>query len=294
MENQTSDSATFAFNIYYNYVLAFKSEMGKIDSLLQRQRCLKEFRELKGKTAELDKKALIRGWLMIKTMRELPVAVYPDLAQSAIFIAPVMSYYALHGIGISLLSITGIPPRRHATFLSSMSDLVKNKRLMPYPFNIWCNGLSRESDYTRYDDSSVNVKELRSLKPQTKPQTHEDMEKYIRKALLTTRDDNLDDKFNEFKKREMIGRLSTDRKREIERGVSPTTVFDFIYRMRRKTNYKDPSMYHPGEHDEIVAKSHYENLFMITRGLAKLLDNIIKKRIGTQQYKQLLKEIKIK
>ena len=45
------------------------------------------------------------------------------------------------------------------------------------------------------------------------------------------------------------GFLGKQRQIEIARNVAPTTVFDYLYRARIKSNYEDPAMYHQGSDD---------------------------------------------
>ena len=61
-----------------------------------------------------------------------------------------------------------------------------------------------------------------------------------------------------------------------------TSVFDFFYRIRVRSNYDDPEMYIYGQTDADTAQRHYQHLLKVTKALGKCLENVIGQKCGVK------------
>lgn len=84
--------------------------------------------------------------------------------------------------------------------------------------------------------------------------------------------------------------LSRIEKTKIAGNLHPTSIFDFLYRIRVRTNYDNPEMYIYGQDDESSAQNHYKNLLRLTLDLAAVLERIIERKIGVDAFQRLVKE----
>lgn len=291
--------AQVAIRTYYVYIKAFTIKTGDIDELKTRQDDLQAFKHLqrskKIKFGQL-KQSLYRGWLTLKALKVLPVGDYPELATTANFWAPVQAYYASHGLGMAtLIALGDDPPQNHRAFRAAMTNQIV-KRLIPYPFNITCQGNSSEKKGTAvaFHNCSVDVAEVRKTSNLENP-FYSNQEALIAKALMSTRNRLLAEMFNEarrkkIKKGKIRRNLPSSEKTQIAEKLHRTSVFDFLYRIRVRSNYDDPEMYIYGQGDEATAQNHYENLVQMTCSLARLMERIIEKKIGADAFQGFVKE----
>jgi len=112
---------------------------------------------------------------------------------------------------------------------------------------------------------------------------------------MTTRNRLLAESFRDargksIKKGKRRRNLTSAEKTKIAGKLHPTSVFDFLYRIRVRSNYDDPEMYIYGQGDEATAQSHYKNLVQLTADLAAALGRIIERKIGSDAFRGLVKE----
>jgi hypothetical protein len=289
--------ATRSLRTYYVYVQAFSLLIP--NDLAAAQVHLPSFQKLQRSSlppTDIIEKALFRGWLTLRAMEILPIAQYPELAMTANFWAPVQAYYALHGIGLACLAaLQTTAPDDHRAFRAAAGEQLVI-RLLPYPFNIWCNGLAVADADRPFElgNCKVSVAQVVSASNLENPSRH-NAETLAAKALHTTRKKFLDDQFDKMRaKRVKPGKgrrnLKRDEKIRAEQNLHPTSVFDFFYRIRVRSNYDDPEMYIYGQTDADTAQRHYKHLLNVARALGTCLENVIAKKCGAK----LLEESKRK
>lgn len=288
--------AQVAIRTYYVYIKAFTIKTGDLDELKKRQDDLPAFKDLQ-RSKKIDfgqlKQSLYRGWLTLKALKLLPVSDYPELATTANFWAPVQAYYAAHGLGMAALVALGDnPPQNHRSFRAAATNQIVN-RLLPYPFNIRCKGNPSEKKgvAVAFENCSVDVAKVRKTSSLENP-FYSNQEALIAKALMTTRNRLLAEMFNDarrkkIKKGKIRRNLPSSEKTQIAGKLHPTSIFDFLYRIRVRSNYDDPEMYIYGQGDEATAQNHYRNLLSLTGSLAAVLERIIEKQSGARLFQQL-------
>lgn len=291
--------AQVAIRTYYVYIKAFTIKTGDLEELKKRQDDLQAFKNLTvSKTNKVDrvKQSLYRGWLTLKALKVLPVSDYPALATTANFWAPVQAYYAAHGLGMAALAALGDnPPQNHRSFRAAATNQIVN-RLIPYPFNISCTGNPSEKKgvAVAFEDCSVDVAKVRKTSSLENP-FYSNQEGLIAKALMTTRNRLLAEMFNDarrkkIKKGKMRRNLPSSEKTVIAGKLHPTSIFDFLYRIRVRSNYDDPEMYIYGQGDEATAQNHYKNLLQLTADLAAVLERVIERKVGVDGFQRLVTE----
>ena len=100
---------------------------------------------------------------------------------------------------------------------------------------------------------------------------------------MTTRSRLLAEIFNDargrnVKKGKQRRNLTNNEKTKIAEKLHPTSIFDFLYRIRVRSNYDDPEMYIYGQGDKSTA-NHYKNLLRLTADLVAVLERIIERKI---------------
>ena len=293
--------AQVTLRTYYVYIQAFTIKAGGPKELKEQQNDLSAFKNLQvTRTIRADpvKQSLYRGWLTFKALTVLPVGDHPELATTANFWAPVQAYYAAHGLGMAaLIALGDDPPQNHRAFRAAMANQIV-KRLIPSPFNITCRGntLDRKDDTIAFDNCSVEVSRVRQTSNLENPM-YASQEALIAKALITTRSRLLEEMFDDARRRDVKKgkrrrNLDSSEKQQIEGRLHPTSIFDFLYRIRVRSNYDDPEMYIYGQGDESTAQNHYRNLLQLTTNLVAVLERIVERKIGPKPFQELKEQFK--
>ena len=285
--------ARFALKTFYNYIMAYALEIGAIDKILEKQRQLRGFCSLQqgNRNASELRTPFFRGHLTLKAMAKL--GEYPDIAVAAVHWAPVLSYYAVHGIGLAaLISLHCTPPKSHQKFCSIVTTKIV-KHLLPSPFNISCT--SRRSWHPNtspgmdnFDGDPCKISDLNQL---SNPRYIPNKLMMVAKALTSTRKERLDHKIREkgktgVRKGRQRRNLNKRDKDQVDADLWNTTVFDFLWRMRFRSNYESPDMYFFGLTEE-TAVTYYGNLLLVTRALCECLNAIVLTQIGDSEFEQL-------
>ena len=296
--SKDSDSEK-ALRTYYNYIRAIsavlEAKYGRNypPRLLQAQASLPSFQAIphSGVADDELKTCYRRGLFTLEAMKRLPVEQFPQLALSANFWLPVQAYYASHGIGLAtLLSLNGQRPQYHSAFLSQISKTVQE--LFPFPLNVTVGGCRPNFVVSQVSVSPQELSQQSNLEypPYRRPEV------LMAKSLSTTRQRALDEKLSEARRKKVATKhrrrnLKTHEKANIVARLHNTTIFDFLYRIRIRSNYDDPDMYIFGQSDAAEAVRHYHNLLGLTESLIRCCEAIIRSRVGTNNFETLKKRI---
>ena len=274
---QISDSRA-AISTYSNYSAAWCLWTDPQHTPREAQSRLEAFSQLQPSSrcdVEFVRQHLLRGYLTLKLIQDVPVNEKPDFAMTSALWLPVQTYYAVHGFGMAFLAAkygADDLPRTHGGFMKrSAEDIVR--RLLPSPFSAILQGGYRGYKYLQ--PHLINIRDDRmyihsGLNLAGPDETTRDA--HIAQCLNTTRgrliSTKLDDERARLQKqRKRRARLRKERQLEIVRTVAATTVFDYLYRARLKSNYEDPTMYHEGSDEADALLELVRN----TRRLAAML-----------------------
>jgi hypothetical protein len=167
---------------------------------------------------------------------------------------PTQAYYAVfHSIlGLAIASGQTVP-RDHAAALK-VAGKVAERGALPPPWDAWCGGCPQTGSCTfgGLNPSSASVHVL----SRPEPGTSEDR---LAMFLRTTRQKELERRFNQERLRKPEpGRtrrnLTRADKEGMARSMAPTTIFDVLWRMRKKANYEDADTFVLGAAGDLDAR----------------------------------------
>jgi hypothetical protein len=152
--------------------------------------------------------------------------------------AQVKSYYACTRMaGAWLLVRDGGTPDNHSGLLRAFSAQVKGTKLYPSPWSLCCSGRYPEVEYLGFPRTPEWVSPLAATG-----------DRYDRTAMMlrTTRERDIERLVEIVKKKRRMRRAPNGERKRQDECLLPTTVFDFTWRMRTRSNYGDPAMFYVG------------------------------------------------
>ena len=175
----------------------------------------------------------------------LPTKIDEEFTRYSLHWAPVQAYYAIY------LSLRGlfesckdISNNTHRSTLVKVSDWITKRSLFPYPWSCFCTGMS--------DLKNVKFHCFKGDIPKVSPlsiPTLSDLEGHYAMFLKTTRDRQFDKKKENAKHiKTKSGKpkksFSVQDKTRLDQELTPTTLFDGMYRLRIKSNYEEAETYY--------------------------------------------------
>ena len=112
------------------------------------------------------------------------------------------------------------------------------------------------------------------------PEHIENLAAFVGKSLSTTRQEFLAARFEGRRNKEKRERLTHELKNQCCQNEHPTSICDFLYRLRLRSNYYNPDMFLFAPTDQESAVKGYQELLRLTELLVAGLDTLIEKRIG--------------
>lgn len=236
-------------------------------------------RALDPTTTQEVRRSLERSWGLLRAAW-MP-GEFDDFVPEFNAMIPVAAYYAVfHGLHAAIPTVLGHPgPETHRGVLNDASALV-GRGLLPWPWSAMCSGLPDEGEeiYSGFPATPSASSNLANLEAVALPDR-------IAQLLRTTRGNELDRRFDDERKRgKRPGRsrrnLTSQHKRDVATRMPGTTVFDFLWRIRKKANYEGSDAF-------VLGALHSEDASRFGGALAELadltvfsLEALIKSRIG--------------
>lgn len=153
--------------------------------------------------------------------------------------AQVKAYYASSRVaGAWLLARDGNVPENHSGLLRAIAAQVSAMRLYPMPWALCCTSLVPSPTYSGFaSEPSTGFSNLAS-----------DVDRHDRTAMMlrTTRERDVDRQVQVVKRQRRRQRAPKGEYARQDLVLAPTTVFDFAWRMRTRSNYGDPAMFYVG------------------------------------------------
>jgi hypothetical protein len=152
--------------------------------------------------------------------------------------AQVKAYYANTRMATAwLMARDGNAPDNHARLLRAISAQVTQQQLFPCPWSLCCTSRFPEAKYTGFAAPPRPISSLAL-----------NGDRYDRTAMMlrTTREREIERLVNETKKQRRLKRAPNGETTKQDRTLRATTVFDFAWRMRHRSNYGDPAMFYVG------------------------------------------------
>lgn len=235
---------------------------------------------------KLDAKALTALGASMKTSwgmagrlrRELEE---PEFDREANAWLPEQAYYAIyHAIRAFALASGQAVPTDHRTALRLIEKEVA-RGTVP---NLWspsCTGCPQLKTA-----KVSNLKAAPSVSPLSRP-TGVDAEVRLAMFLRTTRERELDRLYQEQRKSSVQRprcrrNLSRDEKLQIAARLSPTTVFNLFWRVRKKAHYEDPDMFVDGAVTSREAEKFGVALVHVTEATLFVIEALIAAYVGPE------------
>lgn len=303
--NESVDSdAARALTTYRNYLSAlsgfvrtkYGSGQDEYQSLLVTQRALVGFgRITRARTVRMSKvrELLFNAW-HTEVVLGLPNSLLdPGLIRFTNQWAPVQAYYAVYSLWRVWFLIEAVGVGSHTEILRSASTVVRQRRVFPAPWSYSCTGGHLLSDANHVGFPSQEIRDRNSL---STPRSDVADDDWVAKTLRTTRRFFLEQRVERWKRenRTRAGapyrRIPPAARQRIRQQLYGTTLFDFLYRLRIRSNYRDVDDFVSGQLSNADAKRYLMSLVSFTRATMFLLESIIQEKMPAGAYDGFARE----
>lgn len=196
--------------------------------------------------------------------------------------APVHAYYAVYGAARAWLVAQGQTTTSHSSTLKAIGSEVLSRHLYPAPWNVSCSGCCHDRSHSFHGSpDGLTPAAPRLLLETPAPTTF--WPRYM-KMLETTRKHVLQQRYDDWKKQHGKKRISMERKLEISEAVPPTTVFDFLWRLRVRSNYHGIEHFLMTNVPDSWHQEFYEAIRLLTHLSSLLFDCWLAQKMGRDEY----------
>lgn len=222
------------------------------------------------------KRCLERAWGMLRAMW-VPLDFEEFITEFNATI-PITAYYsAFHAVLATVAATSHRGNDSHRTTLNDASMLI-GRGLLPWPWSATCTGCPQlgEELFTGFPHVIDEVHPFKSL-------SNDDLAHRLGALLKSTRVKELDLRFDGERKRiQKANRknLKKDEKRRMSDGLVATTIFDVLWRIRKKANYEGADVFVLGAPSSDEARGFGESLIMIVDATIMSLETIVDREVG--------------
>ncbi len=179
---------------------------------------------------------LVSSWTNLWSLTRSSEDRSSDTARLHSATATVQMYYACYVAAATCLLAQGFRIDGHLKFLRTVSNEVVTRQLLLPPFGVSVRG-SRELGSEQYKNGPSDPAWDEPTNGVS--QNERDSWPMVRMLLRTTRESRLKERYAEERRKRKRRQLSQTAKHTIENNTHPTTVFDYLFRLRVRSNYKD-------------------------------------------------------
>jgi len=275
------------FRTYANYINNLAEVLDRYDydlnNYLNKIISTKQYKKITGGRI-LDERKLCKSmrnaWfteIQINSYKE-----YEDFIQISAQWIPVQVYYSLFiAIRSYFNSIGSEINKDHKSTLNAISQEIKKRPdIFPIPWKIIL-----EEDPNKTDITLTNINASYSKISKISPLSYNVLNKdSIGLFLKTTRKREIEKRKDEWKKQNKKKKTPKAVSERIIEKMSPTTIFDFLYRMRISSNYSDVDSFIVFNNNSEEINKFYNSFLKINwYGLA-MLEILIIKSYGKKQF----------
>lgn len=197
------------------------------------------------------------------------------------------TYYSIFTSLLSFYKSVGYPQESHTGVLKRYGDLIQEGKF-PESLSMYLKGTKKEKIY-------VNIEKPKGLRPfefsVRKPET---IDNKICQLLNSTREYKLSESGKEFKKRTQnkVKKLNESQLLEVSKNIGNTTILDFLYRKRIKSNYQDTDTF---TSELLDGRTIIEELCHMVENYNLITESYIYKRIGKKGFQNIVEsQLKLK
>lgn len=224
---------------------------------------------------------LRKGWgFLRRVQREVADDQFFDEEANALL--PYSTWYAVHHVGRAFAAAARQSvPRDHVALLHALGRTVVARGLLPLPWAAWCEGCPQTGSHAFGGLGTVDAIHVLS---RLTPDTFEDR---VALVLRTTRERDLDRAFDGLRQRKVApGRTRRNLTRADKEGhartFAPTTLFDFLYRLRLAASYGEADVFVLGSRDEADARELAVSLAVICDATVAALEALVAAYAGPE------------
>jgi len=292
MENPHQNKAKISFRTYKHYLLAYAYlldlECPTYESIVQRTT---EVQRNTNADIERIKGLLFNAWNS-EMLLNLPKYLSVDFVKFSNHWSPVQSYYAIYLSLRSLMVAKNMQTHgdHTATLKDCVSNLISGQKLIPHPWNIVATtngyenvGCEALPEINSQEDPSLFSKNIDKLKASACMFVRTTRDRMIEEQVRVWKVSN---PLNSAKKRL---KLPAGKRNEISIAVRSASIFDALYRLRLRSNYKDADMFLLGS-DSTQAQIYLDALTKITDKTLMMLELYISQSMGKSVFKEAGRE----
>lgn len=209
--------------------------------------------------------------------------------------APIHAYYATYMLLQAWFDVNGMTGLAddHTATLRSISTMIKERHLFPAPWSVLATGnaLGGECQYVHEPAPGACATRVQVLSiPIGLPGAYSDGEFWARYGtwLRTTREARLEVKEEEWKRKNGRRRMDPAVRRQFGATLHPTSLFDCLWRLRIRSNYKSVETYLARFVGDEDAKRFHQALVEITHANLLLLECYVARMIGAADYERIV------
>jgi hypothetical protein len=270
-----------AFTTYAGYVGAFSELIaqrygvddpypGIVGALDRRDRLTRLASKLYTGAANPVASLLINAWLS-ELHLHLVDSADAGVVRIANHAAPVHAYYATTRAASAWLHVlNSVVPATHAGCLDQIGQLVATGgALYPHPWTLACTALQPAHAYAGFPTSPQSCSNLSASAPATDR---------LAMCLRTTRERQIAALLAETRRQLRRARVPNGEAARRDARLRPTTAFDFLWRIRTRSNYGDPAMFYMGALTDAQVLGYLRAIKVITATTMFLFEAMIAKR----------------
>lgn len=284
------------FTVHRNYLGSIELLTGtlyghgedQVQQLVDTQRGLRAFTRTQRRKATPADIAEVRRLLAISWASETQLRLADFGGDSLVRYAnawtPVQAYYAVYMSIHAWLVTAGMGGLvdDHTSTLRTVSSLLVTSGLLPHPFQVTCVGCPE-----------LGQRQIRGTPAKANINDHfenlagpiiEDFYPRLAKMLETTRDLRLARLRKEWLRQNDRKNMPRAAKLTVAGRLHPTTMFDYLWRLRVRANYGDVSTFLMSGVEDRSHGAFHSGLVSLASSLCLLIQSLIVQRIGPEIY----------
>lgn len=239
-----------AFAVHMNYVSAIDLHLAEVyggghqsllENLITVQRTRTGFQRIRErKVADRDsvRRYLLLSWSSELQLRLGSIGGDTMIRYSNVW-APIHAYYAAYMAAQAWFAVNRMSHLvdDHTKSLRSISSHITERGILPSPWSVTCGGCP-PVDQPVFQGLPPGIDPYAHVEVLSTPTSETFWPRYC-KMLEKTREKRLERNFAEWKRRFGRQRMWADEKREVAGNLVATTLADFLWRLRVRSNYRD-------------------------------------------------------
>lgn len=213
----------------------------------------------------------------IRVLSEIDPTRLPSLLPGA----AVNSYFAIYHGARAWIVASGQPQHdTHAQVLHTLGNAAAERHLFPPPWDLVCSGYptAREARFRGLPDDII----LGPLHNFQRARSDETLHASLCLLLRTTRERTFENRKTDWRKRNKKAGVPAAVAHELAEKLPPTTFFDFLWRVRVRSDYRDIDAFIPGGEQPYHAVEFQQALTTIVSATLGLFEGLIAHSSGPE------------